>query len=142
MPKNYKPDFTAIGESNPELQDYLNQSLNRPQTPYGVVAEAYPGLAELYDALMQGIPTGAAGLFHGGFKHAKIDTGGDDVLAGFEPEVLAAMPRVSGPGQVQVADSHGRQHDAFDVQQRVDRLKGIVYSQAADPATVNKLMGG
>jgi hypothetical protein len=140
----YKPpDFSAIEETNPELKAYLDQSLNRPQTPLGILDAAYPGIGEFFNAL--GVPFGAGGLFHPGHgvgRSAQIDTSKDEVLSGFEPEVLAAMPRVSAPGQVQVADSKGRQHDAFDVQQRVDKQRGIVYSQASNPNAANKLLGG
>jgi hypothetical protein len=140
----YKPpNFTPIEEVNPELKAYLEQSLNRPQTPYDVVAAQYPGMAEFFNGL--GVPFGAAGLFHSGHgvgKAAQINTGGDEVLAGFDPEVLASMPRASGPGQVEIADSKGRMHDVYDVQQRVDRQRGITYATASDPSTVNKLMGG
>jgi len=142
-PKYKPPDFSAIEESNPELKAYLDQSLNRPQTPLGILDAAYPGVGEFFNAL--GVPFGAAGLFHPGHgvgKHAQIDTGGDEDLMNFDPEVLANMPRASGPGMATIADKRGRQHDVYDLQQKLDKLKGIVYSQSADPAAVNKLMGG
>ena len=133
-------DLSILREVNPELADAIEGATNQPSSPYDVMAAQYPAIAEFIDNL--GLPAGGAGLFHTGFKHAKIDTAGDDVLSGFDLAVLQSMPRVSGPGQAQIADRRGRQHDVYSIMQKLDRMKGISYSADANPSAANKLLGG